>query len=99
MFPWKGQDEVDMVIGHELVDGFHEIKEPDKIEIRAVLLQLSFQFGPFCLVFFGDLYIVFVVHVDDVEPGFEEIEDGLDAIDGDRVFDVFEVGEQHYILS
>ena len=39
-----------------------------------------------------------MVYIDDVEPGFEQIEDGLDRLSGDSILDVFEVREEHDVL-
>ena len=99
MFSWEGEDQVDLIVGYELVGRFDKIEEADEIEFGFVCLQGGFQLGPFRFVFVGDLDIVFMVYVDDIEVRAEEIEDGFHAIDGDRIVDVFEVGEQHYIFD
>ena len=75
MPPGEGQDEIDIVIDDELVDSLHKIEQADKIELGLVGRQAIFQFDPFCLIFIGDLHIMFVIDVDDMEARFEEVED------------------------
>jgi len=93
VFPGEGQDQIDMIVGNELVDRFHEVEEADKIEFRVIVLQFCFQFGPFYLVFVCYLYIVFVVHIDDVQAGIEEIEHLLNGVDGNSVIYILEISE------
>lgn len=39
MLPGEGQDQVDVVVGNELIGGLHKIEQPDEIEIGLVILQ------------------------------------------------------------
>ena len=99
MFSGECEYQVDVIIGYELVDGIHEIEEPDEIEFGLVLLQQGFELTSFFFVIFRHLYIVFMVYVDDVQPGFEQVEDFFDRLDGDGVLDVLKVSEQHNIFG
>lgn len=98
MFAREGEDKVDVIIGHELVCRLYEVEETDEEEFGVVTLQFGFQFFPFGMVLFGHLYVVFFVDVDNEKAGFEEIEDGLYLIDGDRFVDILEVGKQQNIF-
>ena len=99
MSPGEGQDEIDIVIDDKLVDSLHKIEQADKIELGLVSRQAILQFDPFRLIFIGYLHIMFVIDVDDMEAGFEEVEDGFDGIDGNSVLYILKVRQQHYIFS
>jgi len=99
MLTWEGQDQVDVIVGNELVNGIHEIEQADKIKIRTVRCQAGFQFGPFRLIFFGDLDIMVLIHIDDMQPGFEEVEDRLDGMDGNGILGILEIGEQQDVFG
>jgi len=99
MPPGEGQDEIDVVVGNELVGSIHEIEQADEIEIGFPGCEAGFQFVPFRFIFIGDLNIMFVIHIDDMQAGFEEFEDRFDGIDGNRVLYILEIREQHDILG
>ena len=42
---------------------------------KSALSPTRFQLGPFRLIFFGDLDIMVLIHIDDMQPGFEKVED------------------------
>ena len=43
VLPGEGEDEIDMVIGDELVGCFHEVEEADKEEFGLVFFELLFE--------------------------------------------------------
>ena len=99
MPPGEGQDEIDLVVGHELVDSLHEIEQANEIELRFPGCETGFQLDPFRLIFIGDLNVMFMIDIDDMQAGFEQVEDRFDRIDGNRVFYVLEIRQQHDIFS
>lgn len=99
MSPGEGQDEVDLVVGDELVDRIHEIEEADEIEIGLPGGEAGFEFDSFRFVFIGDLNVMFMIDVDDMQAGFEQFEDGFDGIDGNRVLYILEIRQQHDIFG
>ena len=99
MSPGEGQDEIDVVVGDELVDRVHEIEQADEIEIGFPGGEAAFQFDPFRFVFIGDLNVVLMIDVDDMQAGFEQFEDGFDGIDGNSVLYILEIREQHDVFS
>src|SRR5215475_11231910 len=44
MLSRKGQDQIDMIIGDELIGGLYEIEKTDEIEFGIVLTQVLFEF-------------------------------------------------------
>ena len=93
MSPGEGQDQVDVVIGNELIDRFHEVEEPDEIEFRLVFSQFCFQLGSFRLVFFRYLDIMFMVDIDDVQTRFEQVEYILDGLYRDSIVNIFKISQ------
>ncbi len=93
MPPGEGQDQVDVVIGYELVNRFHEVKQTDEVEIRLVVAEFCFQLGPFRLVFFCYLDIMFMIDIDDVQTGFEQIEHVLYGLYRDSIVNIFKISE------
>ena len=75
MPPREGQDQIDLIVRYELIDGVHEVEQPDEIEFGFIFCQAGFQLSPFCFVFFRHLYIMFVIHIDDMQLGLEEVQD------------------------
>ena len=93
VFPGEGQDQVDVVIGYELIDRFHEVEEPDEIEFRLVFTQFCFELGPFRLVFLRYLDIMFMVDIDDVQTRFEQVEHILHGLYRDSIVNIFKISE------
>src|ERR1700761_2908836 len=79
----EGQDQVDLVVRYKLIDRVQEVEEPDEIKLGFVSRQACLQFESFLVVFICYLDIVFVIHVYDVQPGFEQVQDRLYRMNGD----------------
>ena len=94
VFTREGQDQIDIVIGYELVDGIHEIEQADKIEFGLEVCEAGLQFILFRLICIGDLDVVLVVHVDNMQTRFKEIEHCFDGSDGNSIVRILEIGEQ-----
>ena len=97
--PGEGQDEIDVVIDDKLVDSIHEIEQADEIEIGLPGGEAGFEFDSFRFVFIGDLNVMLMIDVDDMQAGFEQFQDGFDGIDRNRVLYILEIREQHDIFG
>ena len=99
MPPGEGQDQIDVVVDNELVDSFYKIEQADEIELGFPGCEAAFQLEPFCLIFIGDLNVMFVIDIDDMQLGFEEVEDRFDRINRNRVLYILEIGQQHDVFG
>src|ERR1700722_6388953 len=99
MPPREAQDQIDLIVHYEMIDRIHEIQQPDEIEFGVVGSEACFQFAPFCLVFFRHLYIMLMIHIDDMQARFEEVQNRFYGVNGYREVKVLEIGEQHYVLG
>src|SRR5580704_13869605 len=99
MFPRKGQDQIDIVIGYELIYRIHEIEQPDKIKLGVVVSKTGLQLILFRLVGFGNLDVVLMVHVDNMQTRSKKIEHSFDGWNGNGIVGVLEIGEQQDVLG
>src|SRR5258705_3592886 len=73
MIPGNVNDNINILIPHELFDGFMKIERGDKVKLRIILTELFQQPSSFFFQFFIQCHMYLAVHIHNMKIGFKKI--------------------------
>lgn len=73
----NGDDQIDILVSYEHIDRVHKIMQPDKIEFGVEFTEHPFEPVPFPLVLSGQLDIVLLVDIYNMQISLKQTQYGF----------------------